>query len=247
MDENSQNLIIQARKLVRSQKKGVLSTAGAGLNFDEGQPLGSLVTYVPAWDGSPVFLCSSLSQHTKNLIKDDRVCLLVDGTSNFDNPQEGPRVSVLGTLAPINDERLRQRFLCLHPEASLYADFGDFQFFIMDVQGYHLVGGFAQSHWLKQGELVLSELNWTEIAKAENSIIDHMNTDHHEAIYLYAKVFLGRKGKTWSLACIDPEGIYLCHRRKISRLDFGTIISSVDGYRRHLVKLALTARGKNDV
>ncbi len=58
MDKNSQNLIIQARKLIRNQKKGVLSTTGGGSNFDEGQPLGSLVTYVPAWDGSPVFLFS---------------------------------------------------------------------------------------------------------------------------------------------------------------------------------------------
>ena len=57
MDKNSQNLIIQARKLIRNQKKGVLSTTGGGSNFDEGQPLGSLVTYVPAWDGSPIF-CS---------------------------------------------------------------------------------------------------------------------------------------------------------------------------------------------
>ena len=74
-----------------------------------------------------------------------------------------------------------------------------------------------------------------------------MNTDHHEAIYLYAKVFLGKKAKTWSLVCIDPEGIYLCHRRKISRLDFDTVISSVDSYRGHLVKLAQIARSKNDV
>ena len=98
MDKNSQNLINQARKLIRNQKKGVLSTTGGGGNFDEGHPLGSLVTYVSAWDGSPVFLFSSLSQHTKNLINDDRVCLLVDGTDNFINPQEGPRVSVLGTV-----------------------------------------------------------------------------------------------------------------------------------------------------
>ena len=246
MDKNSQNLIIQARKLIRNQKKGVLSTTGGGGNFDEGHPLGSLVTYVSAWDGSPVFLFSSLSQHTKNLINDDRVCLLVDGTDNFINPQEGPRVSVLGTVVPTNDEALRQRFLSIHPEASLYADFGDFEFFIMDVLGYHLVGGFAQANWLTNGELVLSKSNWTEIANSENSIIDHMNSDHREALYLYAKVFLGKKGKNWSMVCIDPEGVYLCNGKNINRLDFDTIISSVDDYRRHLVKLARTARSKND-
>ena len=97
------------------------------------------------------------------------------------------------------------------------------------------------------GELVLSKSNWTEIANSENSIIDHMNSDHREALYLYAKVFLGKKGKNWSMACIDPEGVYLCKGRKISRLDFDTIISSVDDYRRHLVKLARTARSKNDI
>ena len=120
----------EARRLIRVGRKAVLATNGSKQEkYAPGWPSSSLVTYATAWDGSPLFLLSTLSHHTQNAMRDPRVSLLVDGTDRHTNPQEGPRVSVVGHLRLENDTRLHRRFLAKHARAKLYAGFSDFQFY----------------------------------------------------------------------------------------------------------------------
>ena len=77
----------EARHLVRAGLKGVLATNGrADDKYAPGSPGSAFVTYAAAWDGSPIFLLSTLSHHTQNLLSDPRASLLVEDTAGYANP-----------------------------------------------------------------------------------------------------------------------------------------------------------------
>src|SRR5215470_12007105 len=66
------NFIVTARRLLRTGLTGSLATAAP-----DGAPHVSFVTYATRTDGTPLFLFSGLSAHTKNLAKEPRFALLV--------------------------------------------------------------------------------------------------------------------------------------------------------------------------
>ncbi|MEQ9554970.1 MAG: DUF2470 domain-containing protein [Rhodospirillales bacterium] len=234
-------LISEVRGLLLGGRAGVLSTTFRGR---ERWPYGSLVTYAPDTDGAPVFLFSGLSDHTSNLAKDARASLLVERALRHKNPQQGPRISVLGTVAPTKDKRHRARFLARHPGAARYADFGDFGFFRMDIDRVHLVGGFARAQWLKAGEIAPPKTAVRAVAQAEAGVIAHMNADHGAALDLYANKLLRRKGQGWRAVACDPWGLDLMRDDAPARLQFDEMATDAGGLRKALVGLAAKARAK---
>lgn len=232
-------LISEVRSLLLGGRAGVLSTTFRGR---ERWPYGSLVTYAPDTDGSPIFLFSGLSDHTANLAKDPKASLLVERALRRKNPQQGPRISVLGTIAPATDKRCRARFLARHPGAARYADFGDFGFYRMTVDRVHLVGGFARAQWLKADEIAAPKRAVQAVAKAEAGVIDHMNADHADALDLYANRLLGRKGTGWRAVACDPWGLDLMRNETPARLEFADMAADAGDLRARLVALAARAR-----
>ncbi len=113
----------------------------------DGRPYVSLVTVAFDDDLSPILLLSQLADHTRNLAADGRAALLLDGTDGLDNPQTGPRVTLVGVAAPDDAPRLRARFLDRHPGAREYADFADFAIWRMRLDKAHFVGGFGRAVW----------------------------------------------------------------------------------------------------
>ena len=231
---------IQARALMRGQGTAALATA---LAKDGGRPYASFVTVACDHDCSPILLFSRLSDHTRNLAVDDRASLLFEAASHLDNPQSGPRVTVVGRISAADDERLRRRFLARHPAAAMYAGFGDFGFYRMTVERAHLVGGFASARWVDGRDMALSADLCADFADMEESAVAHMNADHAEAIALYAKVLLGRRGRNWRVSGIDPDGIDLrLGPRSAARLDFDRPLATASALRPALVDLARRAR-----
>lgn len=176
------------RRLLRNARKAGLATTMA----DSGAPYVSLVTIATDQDGSPLLLLSGLADHTRNLGSEPRAALLVDETEGLDNPQTGPRATVMGPIARISDADevagARRRFLARHPAAAQYAGFGDFGFYRMTVERAHFVGGFARAVWIDDGPSLLIPASVARaLADAEPSIIAHMNDDHPEAVDLYAQ------------------------------------------------------------
>ncbi len=234
---------LTSRQIIRSTKKAFLNTiANPDDSSFAGWPSTSLVTVVAAWDGSPVLMLSDIAYHAKNIQADERCALMFDGTQGYANPQEGPRVSVVGKLKKNNDKRLHARFLNRHPGARLYAGFGDFNFYKMNVEKFHFVGGFARAVWINKRKALLPKSDWSEIADGEQDIIDHMNTDHAEALRLYGTKLLRKRGKNWHMIGADPEGIDLICGQNTHRLNFNQITSTRDKYRKTLVNLASLAR-----
>src|SRR5215469_3165495 len=86
------------RLLLRKSRQGALATLMAG----GGDPYCSLVNVASHPDGSPVLLISRLAVHTKNLLADDRVSLMLDERAAGD-PLEGARIMVAGRAVEAGD------------------------------------------------------------------------------------------------------------------------------------------------
>ena len=82
-------------------------------------------------DGSPILLISRLALHTKNILADARVSLMLDERAAGD-PLEGARIMLAGRAeeaAAPTGRILRRRYLNAHPSAEVFVDFKDFSFF----------------------------------------------------------------------------------------------------------------------
>ncbi|MBL95215.1 MAG: hypothetical protein CFH06_01253 [Alphaproteobacteria bacterium MarineAlpha3_Bin5] len=231
----------QARTLIRKTLFGSLATVEIS---PSGFPYSSLVTYGLDFDGSPIFLFSRLSVHTRNLDKDPRCSLLISSPARHRNPQTAPRVTLMGSVKKKNSESYRDRFLHRHPQACLYATFKDFSFFAMAINKAHFVGGFALSSWLKSSEILSDQKAAKNIACAEQDLIEHMNREHFSSIDLFANVLLRRAGSNWIMTGVDPDGCDLRRKDYFARLSFTEPVNSPQKCREQLMKMAAKARKK---
>lgn len=224
-----------ARRLIRGGNRAALAT-----NFN-GRPYVSLVIVACDVDASPLLLLSDLAQHTKNLRANPSVSLLFDGTGDYPDPLTGPRLTVLGRAERCDDPRALARFGARHPSSADYAGFADFHLYRVEVERGHLVAGFGRISWVERGELKFAA-DASALAAAEPEIVEHMNTDHADAVALYAEKLLGRTGSGWRMAGIDPEGLDLRCAGETARLDFARPVLTPAQVRAALVELAQAAR-----
>lgn len=213
----------------------------ATIAAEGGHPYASLVTVATDHDGSPLLLLSRLAEHSGNIGADPRLALLFDGTAAFANPQEGPRVTLIGRAVLSHEPRHRVRFLARHPAAAMYAGFADFSFYRIQIERAHYVAGFARALWLTEG-LTIGAEPAARMAMAEGQILAHMNEDHRETLDLYAKALLGRRGRGWRMAAVDADGCDLARGETVLRLAFESPVEGPEQARLALIELARRAR-----
>ena len=200
------------RRVARAARKAALATSL------EGRPYASLVTLAFDHDLSPILLLSRLADHTRNLLADGRAALLLDGTDGLANPQTGPRVTLTGLVAEDSDPRLRRRFLARHPGAALYAGFGDFAIWRMDVERAHFVGGFGRAVWFGAPLVQSGEVAVT--MAAEEALLAELNDTRPELVAALALRASCGADAGWKLAGIDPDGCELMAGEVALRLAF---------------------------
>jgi putative heme iron utilization protein len=228
---------LAARKLLREARSGALAT----LMQDSGDPYCSLVNVATTIGGAPVLLLSKLALHTKNLLSDARVSLMLDERKEGD-PLEGARIMLMGRCVTDDDASTSVAYLRRHPDAEMYAGFSDFSFYRLEIARAHLVAGFGRIVDLKPQD-VLTDLSGAEaLVEAEADAIAHMNTDHADACRLYATKLLGAGDGDWRCVGVDPEGIELQNGRIALRLQFAHRITASGPLRAMLKALAEEAR-----
>jgi heme oxygenase (biliverdin-IX-beta and delta-forming) len=231
-----------ARLLLRRSRQGALATLMTG----NGDPYCSLVNVASHPDGSPILLISRLAVHTKNILADSRVCLMLDERAGGD-PLEGSRIMLAGRAQQVTASDLelcRRRYLNAHPSAEAFVDFKDFSFFRVRPEGAHLVAGFGRIVDLKPEQFLTDLSDAGALLEAEQSAIDHMNADHRDATQLYATRLLGAAEADWRCTGCDPDGIDLQAGTTALRLDFPERVTGPGELRRMLVRLADEARAK---
>jgi hypothetical protein len=229
-----------ARSLLRRRRQGALATLMAG----DGDPYCSLVNVASHADGSPILLISRLAVHTKNILADSRVSLMLDERTAGD-PLEGARIMVAGRAkeAGTSDlDLLRRRYLNAHPSAEVFASFKDFSFFRITPGGAHLVAGFGRIVDLRPEQLLTDISDAAPLLEAEQGAIEHMNADHRDAMQLYATRLCGAKAADWRCTGCDPEGMDMDADGMTLRLDFPRRIVTPTALRQMLKQLADQAR-----
>ena len=231
------NPAIAAKKLLREGRSGALATLMPG----SGDPYCSLVNVATAADGAPLLLISRLAVHTKNVLADPRVSLMIDERKAGD-PLEGARVMLMGTAAVTEEADARRRYLDRQPEAEMFAGFADFAFYRVALKAAHLVAGFGRIVDLKPQDILTETADAAELVAAEPEILAHMNDDHADAIRLYATKLLGAPDGEWRCVGCDPEGLELQLDRTALRLPFRQRVRSTGVLRQVLKQMADEAR-----
>ena len=229
-----------ARSLLRRSRQGALATLVPG----SGDPYCSLVNVASHPDGSPILLISRLALHTRNLLGDARLSLMLDERAEGD-PLEGSRIMLAGLAEQASGDDvviLRQRYLNAHPSSEVFVNFKDFSFFRIRPIGAHLVAGFGRIVDLKPEQFLTDISDAASLLEAEQGAVDHLNADHREAMNLYASKLLGAKSADWRCTGCDPDGIDLQAGATMLRLDFPRRIVTPAALRQILKQLADQAR-----
>lgn len=228
------------RSLLRRSRQGALATLAAG----SGDPYCALVNVASHPDGSPILLISQLALHTRNILADNRVSLMLDERAAGD-PLEGARIMLGGRAEQATSgeaDVLRRRYLAVHPPAEAFVDFRDFSFVRIRPTGLHLVAGFGRIVDLEPDQFLTDLTGAEEVIEAEAGAVEHMNADHLDALQLYATRLLGAQPGAWRCTGCDPDGLDLQSETSVLRLDFPRRIASPAALRKILRELAEQAR-----
>jgi putative heme iron utilization protein len=229
-----------ARSLLRRSRQGALAT----LMASSGDPYCSMVNIASHPDGSPILLISRLALHTKNILADSRVSLMLDERAAGD-PLEGARIMLAGAAEQATDDdepMLRRRYLNAHPSAEAFVEFDDFSFFRIRVLGAHLVAGFGRIVDLKPEQFLTDLADAAALLEAEQGAVEHMNADHRDAMNLYATRLLDAEPADWRCTGCDPDGIDMQAGNSTLRLDFPQRAATSAALRQALRQLADRAR-----
>jgi putative heme iron utilization protein len=229
-----------AKSLLRRSRQGALATLMVG----SGDPYCSLVNLASHSDGSPILLISRLAVHTKNILADARVSLMLDERAPGD-PLEGARIMLSGRAeqADADKELLQRRYLNAHPSAETFVSFKDFSFFRIRPTGAHLVAGFGRIVDLKPEQFLTDLTGAEDLLEAEQGAVEHMNADHRDTMNLYATKLLNAAAGDWRCTGCDPEGLDMQAEQSVLRLEFSEPVTSGTALRKMLVRLASEARG----
>lgn len=226
---------IDARRLLRRQQHGVLSTLSKKL---DGYPFGSVTPFVLDHQARPVILISTLAEHTKNIATNPRVSLLAHDTST--DIQANARVTVVGHCTRMEDQTaLRARYLRYFPGAVDYFATHDFFFYRIEPAHIRFIGGFGAIHWIEVSHFVTPD---NQLASQEDAIITHMNTDHQHNLLAYCRHFHGVDTSSAHMIGIDTDGFDVRADTQQLRFDFNQPVLDAQDARRALVAMAEACR-----
>jgi len=239
------NLSTEARKFLRSTHSGILSTHSTRF---EGYPFGSVAPFVLDHGCQPVILISNIAEHTKNIIANPKVSLLV--FAGAEDLQANARLTLLGEAASIDkneDANLRARYLRYLPQAASYFDMHDFAFYRIKIQQARYIGGFGKMSWLSDTDL-LSDMPTASspLAEQETGIIEHMNADHAENLMNYCRHYHSVNAEHVQMLGIDCDGFdvnaSVGGNPLLLRFDFNEQIHDAQSARAALVAMAKAAK-----
>jgi len=230
-----------ARRLGKTLMRTARYASLATIDPLDGSPSVSRVSLATAMDGSPVFLISRLSNHFANLEADARCSLLV-GEPGKGDPLAYPRMTLIGTAENLSQgparAHVKSRFLRRNPKAALYADFPDFAFWKFATARASLNGGFGRAYAVTADDLAVPAGALESLSEAEEGAVEHMNSDHADAVGRYAVKAGANSPEGWRLATIDPEGLDMTSGDDVTRLWFDVPLKSAQDLRPVLVALA---------
>jgi len=197
----------QARTLMYLGRVGSLSTLS---RKQPGFPFGSVMPYAVDERGRPIFLISTMAMHTQNLHADPRASLLVTRAGADQDPLGASRVTILGKALVVAEPEVaatRTLYLASYPNSRHWVDYDDFSFYRLEVADVYYVGGFGVMGWIAASEY--AQAHPDPLADAASAILQHMNTDHKDALILLARRFAGIEATAAVMTSVDRLGFHV--------------------------------------
>ena len=234
----------RARTLVYLGRVGSLSTVS---RKHPGFPFGSVMPSGLDDRANPVFLISTMAMHTQNVHADPRSSLLVTQPDTTGDPLGASRVTLLGNILPVPVPEVaeaRKLYLARYANSKYWVDFDDFSFYRMHVVDVYYVGGFGVMGWVTDSEYYGAKPD--PLADTATDIIQHMNTDHGDALVLLARVFAGIESQEVAMSSVDRLGFHVRLKTqegtRSARIAFLREVSSPEQARKVLVEMVARAR-----
>lgn len=179
---------------------------------DPGYPGGSVVGFAPDDEGRPLFIFSGMSSHTQDILANPK-CSVTIASKEFKGAADG-RVNLMGTCTLLPQEEAqaaRQVYLKKHPDA-FWVDFGDFNWFRLEIEKIRFVGGFARAGTVTPQEYKQAKPD--AISEFGPAIAKHMNEDHQDStIAMIANAIPGLNVEEAVITSVDSLGMFV----KVSR------------------------------
>ena len=138
----------------------------------------------------------------------------------------------------------RKLYLERYANSKYWVDFEDFSFYRMDVLDVYYVGGFGVMGWVLASDYDHAQPD--PLADAAAGIIEHMNTDHKDALILLARVFGGMESQEAAMTAVDRLGFHArlktADGMKGIRIGFLREVSNPAETRKVLVEMVQQAR-----
>jgi putative heme iron utilization protein len=224
-NEARAHAVADVKRLMRVARTGALAT----LETTGGAPLTTLIGVASDFDGSPLFLMSTLSRHTKNLANDARASLLLTGRPERGDPLNHPRVTLSGQVERCPAPRAKVRYLQRNPKAGLYASFADFGVFELRIEGVHFNGGFGRAAPLTVAEILASREGERPLVEAEERLLAEVNALAQAALAQLAGHSALRPA--WRAIGLDAEGLDLAAGGRAARAQFATPARDPESWR----------------
>ena len=240
------NLATEAKQFLRSTRSGVLSSFS--VKFD-GYPFGSVMPFVLGHDCQPVLFISNIAEHTKNIIANPKISLLViqSELKNAEDLHANGRLTLIGDAEKLdkNNTELMARYCRYLPDSTGYLAMHDFQFYRINITQARYIAGFGKMGWMA-GDEIVDIKNSNSIAALETSMIKHMNADHQVSIMQYCQHFHSASPKRVNLMGIDCDGFdveaVVDDDIKILRFSFESPIVDANSARAAFVALSKMVR-----
>ena len=231
----SNTSIKTARSLFNTKHYGILSTISAKLG---GYPFGSVTPYCPDGEGMPVVLISTIAQHTKNIVADNRCSITI--VAEGKEVQAEARLCVIGNMELVDpEEKLTiNRYYAHFPETEEYDRVHKFHFYRLKPITYRYIGGFGDIHWFNPKEFLESN---PFLGMEEERIVSHMNEDHAHNLAQYITHYKGiqlEAADKVRMASIDADGFDVFVNQRKVRFDFEQPITTAEEARQAMVALA---------
>jgi|SRR6266496_4296798 hypothetical protein len=138
-------LTVVLQQLIHGRMIAALGT------LHQGAPFVSMVTYAVARDGSFILHVSRLAAHTRDMLDNPEVSLLItESEAAGKMPQALARVTVQGRTEMLDRESekhtdAREVYLSRFPDAAPLFEFSDFNIFVIEPVSARVIAGFGQA------------------------------------------------------------------------------------------------------
>ena len=150
------DLTVVLRQLLHARMIAALGT------LHQGAPFVSMVPFAVARDGSLILHVSRLAAHTRDMLDNRDVSLLVtESEASGKMPQALARVTVQGRGETIEREserhaQVREIYLARFPDAAPLFEFSDFNIFIIKPVSARVIAGFGQAITITGEDLAMA-------------------------------------------------------------------------------------------